>query len=187
MPARLKTGFVLVAIACLLSVAASRLWLSFGVATDRVAGSIGADALDGSPASDFELPLRGGGKVRLSQLRGRLMMVNFWASWCGPCREEEPSIDRLSRIFDPSTFEVLAVSADEGWEPVEKFFGKRVPGYRVALDEDGKVHDRWGTNKFPETYLVDASGNLRFKFIGGRDWTSPEAIALLTALGAHPR
>ncbi len=186
-PDSLKSTFVLVALACLLGVVTERLVENFGGQLARAAASMQADALDGHPAPDFTLPLRGGGKIQLASLRGKVVLVNFWASWCGPCREEEPSLDQVARIFDPASIEVLAVSADEGWDPVEKFFGARVPGYRVALDQDAAVRDVWGTNKFPETYFIDPGGALRFKLIGARDWTSPEALAFLEQLGARRR
>ena len=186
-PESLKSAFVLFALACLLGVVTERLVEDLGGQLERAAASMQAEALDGHAAPDFTLPRRGGGKVQLASLRGKVVLVNFWASWCGPCREEEPSLDQVARIFDPASIEVLAVSADEGWDPVEKFFGARVPGYRVVLDQDGAVRDLWGTNKFPETYFIDPGGAMRFKLIGARDWTSPEALAFLEQLGARRR
>jgi len=183
-PKWLKEVFVAFALLCLAALAASKLVQRYGGQLERAAGSLDADALDVS-APDFNLPVRGGGTIELGKSRGKLVLVNFWASWCAPCRDEEPSLDKLATLFDPGSFELVAISADEGWAPVEKFFGARVPAYRVALDEDGKVRDRWGTNKFPESYLVDASGALKFKVVGPRDWTSPEALALLEQMGAR--
>jgi cytochrome c biogenesis protein CcmG/thiol:disulfide interchange protein DsbE len=184
-PKWLKEVFVAFAILCVLCVAASKIVARFSGRLERAAGSLDADALEGN-APDFTLPLRGNnGALELSKEHGKLVLVNFWASWCAPCRDEEPSMDKLATLLDPATFELIAVSADEGWAPVEKFFGARVPGYQVVLDEDGKVRDRWGTNKFPESYLVDAKGELKFKVIGPRDWTSPDALALLEQLGAR--
>ena len=186
-PAPLRASFLAFALLALVAVGAAKAWQQFGDSAARAAGALEADALDGSPAPALLLPLRGGGQVDLAKLRGKLVLVNFWASWCGPCRQEEPSLDRLSHLIDPASVALLAVSADEGWEPVEKFFGQRTPGYQVALDEDAKVRDVWGTNKFPETYLIDASGAMRFKIIGPRDWTSPDALALLKQLGARTK
>ncbi len=184
-PRRLKEIFVAFALVCIACVAASKIMARYGGGLEKAAGALDADAIDGT-APAFELPARGGGTVKLQGAPGKVTLVNFWASWCEPCRDEEPSLDKLPALLDPGSFQLLAVSADEGWEPVERFFGTRVPNYHVALDQDGKVRDRWGTNKFPETYLVDASGALKFKIIGPRDWTSPEALALLEQLGARP-
>lgn len=138
-------------------------------------------ALEGEPAdrpaSDFTLKDLSGRKVRLSQLRGKTVFLNFWASWCPPCVEELPSIVALKQHFEGRPFEVLAVSEDDTVADVRRFFGARLPPFPVLMDEGQRVTRAWGTFKFPETYVVDPRGRVIAKFIGGREWSSPEAIA----------
>ncbi|MBS2023664.1 MAG: TlpA family protein disulfide reductase [Deltaproteobacteria bacterium] len=148
---------------------------------------IEADDLKPEPALPVALPARGGGKIDLASMKGKLVLVNFWASWCAPCRDEEPSLDALARRYDPGTFEVLAVSVDDDWAAVDGFFGKRAPAYRVALDVDKRTSLAYGTSKFPESYLVDANGVVQLKFVGPRNWTEPAVFTVLESMGAKPR
>ena len=113
------------------------------------------------------------------------MLVNFWASWCAPCRDEEPSLAALAKSFDPATLEVVALSVDDGWEPIEKFFGGRTPAYHVLFDEGGRTSLRYGTSKFPESYLIDGHGHLKLKFVGPRNWLDPSLYTLLQEMGAR--
>ena len=145
----------------------------------------GADEIAPAAASGFVLPSLGGGTVALHQFRGKVLVVTFWASWCPPCRAEEPSLRRLTRRFSPESFQLLAVSVDDDWESVERFFAGRKPPYAVALDRDASVARSWGTTRFPESYVVDARGNLRLKFVGPRDWADLDTLALLHGLGAQ--
>src|SRR5437660_1332315 len=99
--------------------------------------------------------------VDFSALHGKTVLVNFWATWCPPCREEMPSLSRLAQQFDPGTFEVVAVSVDEGWAPVEKFLAQPRTPFRVVLDEGAKISRTYGTTKFPASSLPDRDGKLR--------------------------
>jgi len=184
-PRWLKEAFVAFAIVSVLAVGISKGVQHFGGVTDRARGAVEADQIDGKPAFSFRLPARGGGEVDLSSLRGKIVLVNFWATWCPPCREEMPSLSRLAQSFDPQSFEVVTVSVDDGWEPIEKFLAVPRTPYRVALDEGGKVSRTYGTTKFPESYLVDRDGKLRLKFVGPRNWTDPNIATLLQELGAR--
>jgi len=113
------------------------------------------------------------------------VLVNFWATWCPPCREEMPSLARLAQSFDPGTFEVVTVSVDDGWEPIEKFLSTPKTPYRVVLDLGAKVSRTYGTTKFPESYLLDRDGRLRLKFVGPRNWMDPHVATLLEGFGAR--
>jgi thiol-disulfide isomerase/thioredoxin len=183
-PKWLKEAFVAFAALCVLTVVASKANQHWGGALERAKAAVDADDLDGSLAPPFKLPLRGGGEISSDQLKGKLTLVNFWASWCAPCREEEPSLDQLSKAFDPASLQVIAISVDDAWDPIEKFFSGRKPAYSVLWDEGGKTSLRYGTNKFPESYILDASGKQRLKFIGPRNWMEPSMFALLAELGA---
>ncbi len=184
-PKWLKEAFVAFSALCVLTVVASKANQHWGGALERAKAAVDADDLDGSLAPQFKLPLRGGGEISSDQLKGKLTLVNFWASWCAPCREEEPSLDQLSKAFDPGSLQVVAISVDDAWDPIEKYFAGRKPAYSVLWDEGGKTSLKFGTSKFPESYLVDASGKQRVKFVGPRNWMEPSMFALLAELGAR--
>jgi peroxiredoxin len=138
---------------------------------------------EGDAAPDFRLPALDGRSVSLAELKGKVVMVHFWATWCPPCVEEIPSLDRLNRSFVGQDFEALAVSVDEGGTDVVSAFLKRqgltLP---VLLNPDRSVANAYGTFKFPETYLVDRSGVVRYKFIGAANWDNPAASQMIREL-----
>jgi thiol-disulfide isomerase/thioredoxin len=184
-PRWLKEAFIAFAIVSVLAVGISKGVQHFGLANERVRSAVEADALDGAPATAFRLPARGGGEIDLSAFRGKPVLVNFWATWCPPCREEMPSLSRLAQSFDPQSFEVVTVSVDEGWEPVDKFLAAPKTPFRVALDKEAAISRKYGTTKLPESYLVDRDGKLRLKFVGPRNWMDPNVATLLQEYGAR--
>jgi len=184
-PRWLKEAFVAFAVVSVLAVGISKGVQHFGGTADRARSAVEADELDGAPAISFKLPARGGGEVDLSAFKGKPILVNFWATWCPPCREEMPSLTRLAQSFDPQTFEVVTVSVDEGWEPIDKFLASQKTPFRVALDEGARISRVYGTTKFPESYLVDRDGKLRLKFVGPRNWMDPNVSVLLEQYGAR--
>ena len=151
----------------------------------RARSAAHAEELPPEAAIDFALPALGGGTLDLKELKGKVVLVTFWATWCPPCREEEPSLRRLTRRFSSESFQLIAVSVDDDWDPVTRFFSGARPPYAVALDRDATVARSWGTSRFPESYVIDARGNLRLKFVGSRDWTDLDALALLHGIGAQ--
>jgi len=131
-------------------------------------------------APDFELADGAGKKWSLHSLRGRPVLVSFWATWCPPCVQEMLSLDALARrLGDRAT--VLAVSVDENWEAIHKFFPKGTP-LTVLLDPSRAAPASFGTSLFPESFLVDPSGHVRYAFINQRDWSVPEAAACIEDL-----
>jgi thiol-disulfide isomerase/thioredoxin len=184
-PRWLKEAFVAFAMVAVLSVGISKAVQHAGAGAERARNAVDADELDGAAAPVFKLPARGGGEFDLSAMRGKLVLVNFWATWCPPCRDEMPSLTRLAQQFDPRSFEVVAVSVDEGWAVVDKFLAQPQTPFRVALDEGAKMSRTYGTSKFPESYLVDREGKLRLKFVGPRNWTDKNVAALLESYGAR--
>jgi thiol-disulfide isomerase/thioredoxin len=174
-PRWLKEAFVAFAAVAVLAVGISKAVQHFGGRTDRAKGAVEADDLDGQPAPMFK---------ELQDLKGKLVLINFWATWCPPCREEMPSLMQLAKSFDPASFEVLSVSVDDGWEAVNKFFASPPP-FKVVLDRGAKWSQTYGTSKYPESYLVDREGKLRLKFVGPRDWTDPNFRTLFASYGAH--
>ena len=186
-PRWLKEAFAAFAVISVLAVGISKAVQHFGGADDRARSATEADALDGTQAADFKLPLRGGGEVDLATLRGKPVLVNFWATWCPPCREEVPSLTRMAQTFDPQSFEVVAVSVDDGWAPIDQFVAaspQKIP-FRIAWDEGAKISRAWGTTRFPESYLIDRDGKLRLKFVGPRNWMDPNVATLLEKYGAR--
>ncbi len=134
----------------------------------------------GDRAPEFHLKTIDGGSVSLADLRGKVVMVHFWATWCPPCVGELPTLDRLYRTLTGKDFMMLAVSVDEGGAgAVAPFMKQNKLSLPVLLDPGGEVARLYGTFKFPETYIVDRNGVVRFKAIGPRDWTDPESLQIV--------
>src|SRR5574337_1276974 len=130
----------------------------------------------GDRAPEFRLQAQDGRLVSLSEFRGKVVMVHFWATWCPPCVEEIPTIEKLYRDFPGTDFEILAVSVDEnGAGAVSSFTQRNNLRLPVLLDPDRATAGSYGTFKFPETYIVDRSGVVKFKVIGPHDWNDPAA------------
>jgi len=129
----------------------------------------------GRPAIDFTLSDLSGKPWRLSELKGRVVLVNFWASWCPPCVGEIPSLDRFARQYDPADVIVLAVNV-EGKSAAElhDFLQRHPHGFTVLLDREQRVQQQYGVRQLPETFLLDRQGMIVKRFIGGLNWTAPE-------------
>jgi cytochrome c biogenesis protein CcmG, thiol:disulfide interchange protein DsbE len=130
---------------------------------------------------DFALPDLGGKKIALSSLRGRPVLVSFFATWCPPCVEESPSLEVLARRIGDAA-KVMIVSVDEDMQALKGFFAKGSSAI-VVRDESRAVPTSFGTSKYPESFLLDADGKVRYAFINKRDWSIPEAAACV--LGLH--
>lgn len=119
-------------------------------------------------------------KIDLASLRGRVVVVNFWASWCPPCRKEFPTLGRLQKLFRPTNLTVLAVNAGEDPDDVFSFAG--TTNFPVLLDKDSGAMRRWQVKGLPTTYVVDKAGRLALRAIGGRDFGDPVIVAQLKEL-----
>jgi peroxiredoxin len=134
----------------------------------------------GDRAPEFQLQKMDNGYVGLSDLRGKVVMLHFWATWCPPCVEEIPTLDRLRHSLIGKDFEMLAVSVDEGGAgAVAPFIQKNGLDVPVLFDPGRDIAGLYGTYKFPETYIIDRQGVVRYKAIGPRDWTDPSNIQIL--------
>ena len=111
----------------------------------------------------------GGGAVTLSEHKGKWVFVNFWATWCAPCRDEMPSMEMLNRRFG-SELVMIAVSVDDDQAQIGRFFGSEKPSFAVLWDSNKSAANVYGTRKFPESYLIDPEGRIAAKFTGPRDW-----------------
>jgi peroxiredoxin len=138
-------------------------------------------AVEGQQAPDFILDDISGVKTRLSDLKGEVVLVNFWATWCPPCRDEIPSMVALNRLMVGKPFRMLAISMDQGGEnAVNDFFRRSGLMLPVLLDSDGKVGKLYGVTGVPETFVIDRKGVIIKKIIGPLDWSAPEVVNFLT-------
>jgi len=133
-------------------------------------------------AQPIELQDLQGKQHRLADYRGKVVLVNFWATWCEPCREEMPSIDRLRTILKDRPFVVLAVNVGESARIAGDFAQKVPVGFPLLLDRDAKVTKAWGARILPATYVVGADGRLAYSYLGALDWASPEVRRLIEGL-----
>ena len=123
-----------------------------------------------------------GAALSLRQLRGKVVLVNFWATWCEPCIAEMPSLQRLHDQLRADGFEVLAVNYQEGPARIKSFIDRMNFTLPVVRDTDGDVARAWGARVFPANYLVDRAGNIRYWMSGAADWTSPALVSTIRAL-----
>lgn len=142
-------------------------------------GRFRAERLDG-PAPALAMMRPDGTMQSLAELRGRPVLLHFWATWCAPCRVELPKLLELGReLTRDGQGSVVAVVVDDDWPAVRRFFGAAIPPEVVALKAD--VAQRlYDVSTLPDTYLIDAEGTLRLRFRGARDWQDPAARAMVT-------
>ena len=113
------------------------------------------------PAPDFTLKSRGGENVRLSEQRGQVVMINFWASWCGPCRQEMPHLEALSKEFADYGFTLLGINVDEKREQADKLLAQIPVTFPILFDPASEVSRLYKVDAMPTTILIDRDGNLR--------------------------
>jgi peroxiredoxin len=138
-------------------------------------------------APEFSLSDLAGKKVQLKAFRGRLVFLNFFATWCGPCREEMPGMERLFRTHQEKGFVVVAVNMEESAKTVRPFVEQLKLSFPIALDADGTVARDYGVRALPVSFLVGRDGKIVWRAIGGRDWESAEARTLFARLVAEMR
>jgi cytochrome c biogenesis protein CcmG, thiol:disulfide interchange protein DsbE len=120
--------------------------------------------------------------VTLSQFRGKVVLLNFWASWCPPCVEETPSLIQMQERLKDRGIVVLAVSIDVDGGAYHRFLADHKVNMMTVRDPDQRTAELYGTHGWPETYVIDRTGVLRRKFVGPVDWNSPEVTQYLTSL-----
>jgi len=135
------------------------------------------------PAPNFTLEALNGKKVSLKDFKGKVVFLNFWATWCPPCIVEMPSMEALHKKFKDKGLVVIAVNSEEGVKKVNKFIKKKGYTFLVLLDSDGTVtSDSYRAIGFPTTYLIDKHGNVVGKAEGAREWNSIESFKLIEFL-----
>jgi len=137
---------------------------------------------DSAPTPDFTLPDPTGKKVSLKDFRGKLVMLNFWASWCAPCREEMPTMERLYQEFKSKGFVIVAVDVKDKRTDALAFIKELKLTFPVVFDPDGQVGLLYGAWGLPATYLIGLRGEGLARMWGPADWYSPGARALIKAL-----
>ena len=141
----------------------------------------GEPTVAGKTAQDFPTEIDGK-PGRLSDLRGKVVVLNFWATWCPPCVEEMPALVQMQHRLKDKDVVLLGVSLDVDGDAYHKFLKDHSVDFLTVRDSDQKSNNLYGTFKFPETYIIDRSGIVRRKFIGPVDWMQPEILDFLTRL-----
>jgi thiol-disulfide isomerase/thioredoxin len=118
----------------------------------------------------------------LAALRGRVVVLNFWATWCPPCRAEMPSLQQLAEIYGPGQLQVLAVNVGEGPRRIAQYLQSSGLDLTVLLDPQSQTARAWGATALPTTYLIDAEGRPRQRVLGEVDWTGREAASWIEPL-----
>jgi cytochrome c biogenesis protein CcmG, thiol:disulfide interchange protein DsbE len=140
----------------------------------------GEASIAGKTADDFPLELNNQ-SIHLTNLQGKVVVLNFWASWCGPCVEETPALNRLQQRIATKGGMVLAVSVDEDPDAYQKFLkeqGVSFPAYRASWD----LAHSYGSKMIPETYIIDRHGKIIRKVIGPQQWDSPDMLTYFDAI-----
>ncbi len=155
--------------------------------------ALGGETAD-RPAPDWSLPTREGSTLSLRDLRGKVVFLNFWASWCPPCVEEMPSMEQLARKYQGRDLVMVAVSQDDSAEAVEAFLNSSDPStgepimpsgpvtMRVALDPSAATSRSYGTERLPETYIIDREGRVVARFVNKYDWGREEVDRFIERL-----
>jgi peroxiredoxin len=133
-------------------------------------------------ADDFTLPALGDTTFRLSEQRGKTVLINFWATWCPPCLEEMPALERLYRQHRGNGFVLVAVSVDADPARVTPFVKKHELSFPVVFDPKMKLAERYGVRALPATFLVDRTGHLTALALGPRAWDSDASHSLVEGL-----
>ncbi|HEY5648578.1 MAG TPA: TlpA disulfide reductase family protein [Nitrospiria bacterium] len=134
-------------------------------------------------APNFRLPALTGEEISLASLKGKVVFLNFWATWCGPCKAEMPSMEALYQDFKNKDFEILAVSSDiDGERSVRPFVESLELSYPILLDPDYRVDNKYLVRSVPTSFLIDKQGVITHRIIGSLNWNTPESRALIKKL-----
>ena len=161
----LRAGISLLAIALV--------YVIYGAVHERIVEA-------GDRAPDFTVTADNGRSVSVSQFGGKLLVLNFWASWCQPCVEETPSLSAFADQYHDKGVVVLAVSVDKDPQAYRKFIERFHPTFLTARDL--KIHEDYGTFVYPESYVIDASGRVLRKYAEAKNWMDPQTVADINSL-----
>jgi peroxiredoxin len=136
----------------------------------------------GDSAPDFSITTDKGLVLSSASFKGRVLVLNFWATWCAPCVEEIPSLDQFQQRVADSGVVVLAVSVDRNQKLYDRFLKRFPVSFQTARDPEANISADYGTYKYPETYVIDRDGKVVQKVISSRDWTDPDIINFVKRL-----
>jgi cytochrome c biogenesis protein CcmG, thiol:disulfide interchange protein DsbE len=134
----------------------------------------------GERAPSFSIAAENGATVSVPKLKGKLLILNFWASWCPPCVEETPSLSQLAKDYAARGLVVMAISVDSREKDYRAFLNKYRPAFLTA--RDASIHRDYGTFVYPESYIIDAQGKVVQKIAEGADWSSPDIRRYIDSL-----
>ena len=150
-----------------------------------VAAMLATTSLVGASASmapTFTLPSRAGDNVSLAQLKGRVVMLNFWASWCGPCRQEMPLLDQMHKRYSALGFTLVGVNVDANSKDAEEWLSKTPVSFPVLFDRESKVSAMYDVKAMPSTVFIDRKGNVRYLHKGYKPGDEGEYLNQIRAL-----
>jgi cytochrome c biogenesis protein CcmG, thiol:disulfide interchange protein DsbE len=130
---------------------------------------------------DFKIIDPNNNNHNLFEFKGKVILLNLWATWCPPCREEMPSMQKLYEEYKSKNFTIVAVSG-ESMDTVKNFLSKNKYDFPIFIDDNNQLNRTYGTGSIPTTYLIDKNGFMIAQFVGGRNWSSPLAKELIDSL-----
>ena len=148
-------------------------------------GALAVTSLVGASASmapSFTLPSRSGDTVSLAQLKGKVVMLNFWASWCGPCRQEMPLLDQMHKRYSALGFTLVGVNVDANSKDAEEWLSKTPVSFPVLFDKESKVSKLYDVSTMPYTVFIDRKGNVRYLHKGYKPGDEGEYLNQIRAL-----
>lgn len=155
-------------------------WALHGAA---LGGGVALTPVEGEPmAPDFDLSGPKGARYRLSEMLGKPLIVNFWATWCPPCRAEMPAMERAWEALKPDGIGIVAINVGEDAETIENFIEQVPVSFPLPMDADSTVVQRWPLRGLPTTFVLAPDGRLIYKAAGERDWDDPALLEQVRAL-----
>jgi thiol-disulfide isomerase/thioredoxin len=151
-------------------------------AREHLFDAMGMAKVPAKAAPNFTLSTVDGQQVSLHQYRGKVVFLNFWATWCIPCREEMPALEQLHQTYQSQDLTILSIDLKESADQVKVFFQKHGLSFPALLDQDGSVFRDYLVAGMPTTYLIGRDGTLLARGVGGRDWKRAEALQLIQEL-----
>ena len=136
----------------------------------------------GDSAPDFSITADDGRTVTANSFGGKLLVLNFWATWCSPCIEELPSLDQFQRQLANSGVVVLGVSVDKDEKAYKRFLSRAKVSFLTARDPQNKINAEYGTFRFPESYLINSDGKVVMKIISATNWTDDKMVSFVKSL-----
>lgn len=158
--------------------------LFFFICSQTLAGNRPLIPMDGQPlAADFKLQDTAGNTVQLSDYRGKVLVVNFWATWCASCRKEMPSLDRAAKWLKRFDANLIGINVGEKLDRVNSYLEKEPVSFPMLLDSDTSVATSWNVKGLPATFAIDPEGRIIYRVFGSREWDDPQLLVPIRALG----